>query len=104
MEYACSVCGGVEFVPLLTIRIDSSTKKAIETQDRGISKCSNCGRRIAMSEDGEIAVLQDSPGSLSAVTLPNRVRSSVSADERGVGRVGSRGGITGPGGGTKTPF
>lgn len=78
-EYACPRCKSNDFVRLERISVDSKGK-ATECADAGY-RCNNCQQRIALDESGTITPI-DSPAP--GASVGTRVRSSVSADVRGI--------------------
>jgi transcription elongation factor Elf1 len=84
--FACPQCKGGEFIRLEVIDVNEKGR-VVQTIDNGLLKCSNCGTRLQVTEDGEIGVNQMSA---QATASRPRVRSSVSAGER---RIGDDGGL-----------
>lgn len=82
MEFACTNCGSTEFIRLEALELDSSNLVAAATDERQIFKCANCGSRFHVDETRSVNLVQVS--SQRSNSLP-RVRSSVSAEERGIG-------------------
>lgn len=81
--FACPRCRSTDWIRVENVEIDS-TGKFVQTNDVAM-KCGNCQQRIDINDEGAITPV-DSPSPTS--TPVNRVRSSVTADARGIGRVG----------------
>jgi transcription elongation factor Elf1 len=79
-EFACPRCKSNDFVRLERISVDS-TGKATAAADAGY-RCVNCQQRIDIDEQNTITPI-DSPMPGHG-TVPTRVRTSVTAEERGV--------------------
>ena len=90
--YQCPQCQSVEFFRIETIQL-SSKGEPLQTNDDGIMKCANCGTKIQVKPYSDAAGSDGAPGSISVLNpapvpsapVGNRVRSSASADQRGMG-------------------
>jgi hypothetical protein len=83
-KYQCPRCRSTDFRRLESIDVDS-TGKAMQTEEEAL-KCDNCQQRVIVADDGTITAVDSVP----PTNLANRVRSSVTAETRGVGRIGRR--------------
>lgn len=86
-QYRCPQCAAVEWIRLENILVDSE-QKAIQGEESGILKCANCGVRVSIGSDDKIEMVQTA--SQQPISRP-RVRSSVSAAERGLDPTDRRG-------------
>lgn len=79
-DFACGTCRSVEFQAIVQLKMNSENR-VVEVVETGIQKCSNCATRYLIADDGSVTLLEAAPQSSGA--RPARVRSSVSAAERG---------------------
>lgn len=80
----CGQCQSTEFVNVVSVDLDSNGK-VLQLADEGIIKCSNCSTRFQIADDATVVPLETAPQSRNVTP---RVRSSVSAAERGKGGSG----------------
>ena len=76
--FACGQCKGVEFQSIVHILTDENGR-AKEIAETGMVKCSDCAARYEVAEDRSIILVETTT---KGPRTP-RVRSSVSAAERG---------------------
>jgi ribosomal protein S27AE len=81
--FNCPQCGGTEFTIVENIAVDSEGR-VLQSEDNGLRKCANCGSRFMLAANEVPSVAQFSPQN--QANRP-RVRSSVSAADRGVPRL-----------------
>lgn len=82
-HFKCPQCASTEFQAIENIAVDSENK-ILESQDNGERKCSNCGTRFLLEPGKVPTMVQASPSR--SPHAGTRVRSSVSAEDRGIGR------------------
>lgn len=86
-DFSCPRCKGNDFVRLERISVDS-TGTATGAADAGY-RCINCQQRIDVDESGTITAI-NTPGPGQPLASAQRVRSSVTADQRGVPAISAR--------------
>lgn len=79
--YLCPNCKSPQFQRIESIAVDAEGK-AMDVISAGVMRCADCGLRVELMDDNSLMVMETAPQATRTV-LP-RVRSSVSAEERGM--------------------